>query len=719
MSNWSISINGAAAVPVASIGLSVASVEFVDQATSSAVLETGARVDSNGPLSAGDQVQLFRNSDRFFQGRVLAPSPSASPDSESISYEVLDVWDELERTLYQQTWKRAFASGEEAAEATYYSPRVTIGLDPDGQRRGAGGTIRDALAFAAACGIDIAAGTIGNGVPLLPSEELSITIAEVLRRCMKWQPGSVMWIDHAPETPTLRVTPRGSLTELSYPAFDHPVQSMSPRPRPDLVPTGVRILYESTHTVADDTWRTTHEDKYPGTTSPTDPYALQAVIPLRGLQAQIQKQEVKTRAIPNDDDTSGAKAYLKKKFADLAKIDDTKWSVSEWTRELVDESEDDDDPGPVNPEAEPLNVGSADDLPRELVSGSITDWMRKSRGAVFIQATINDDGLDEDDKALVFGPVSERALNFTVNATDAVTKVYKGTSQWTAAEEIPGGLAQAIYSELSVTPWEGSHTMHADGVGTLPKLGTKLNLTGGRSEWASMNARVYGISIEVDDGSESVTISYGPSPHLSPQDLLEFQKMLRQPVTWWTSQERTSAQHGAEGGASAHQDTIGPYHQPETTSLPGGAGGGEAGNVPWQITTNEDGGSFTAQVSSAGSEVYQVESNAVDADSITNFDTDLSLSASVNFIYLVREKDGSGNLVKFLFEVESTVEPMTESATSGSTTYQTISRRLIGVVTITGDPGEESAVIDQVTRTALTWEWYVAQGYGAQILRPY
>ena len=50
-------------------------------------------------------------------------------------------------------------------------------------------------------------------------------------------------------------------------------------------------------------------------------------------------------------------------------------------------------------------------------------------------------------------------------------------------------------------------------------LGNALNLTGGRTEWASMAAPVQTVTESVDEGRTE--IGFGPPAHLSPQDLVE------------------------------------------------------------------------------------------------------------------------------------------------------------------------------------------------------
>ncbi|MFK5283623.1 hypothetical protein ACI3PL_29020, partial [Lacticaseibacillus paracasei] len=59
------------------------------------------------------------------------------------------------------------------------------------------------------------------------------------------------------------------------------------------------------------------------------------------MNTQIQKSPIKTRTIATDD--GEAKAYLKKKFPQMKAIPDANFTVTGWTRAVVEEDEDEAD----------------------------------------------------------------------------------------------------------------------------------------------------------------------------------------------------------------------------------------------------------------------------------------------------------------------------------------------------------------------------------------
>jgi hypothetical protein len=87
------------------------------------------------------------------------------------------------------------------------------------------------------------------------------------------------------------------------------------------------------------------------------------------------------------------------------------------------------------------------------------------------------------------------------------------------AEEVPMGLAAEIYASLSVLQYEGTVKNTQAEVPSDIGIGQNLNLTGGASAWASMNAQIQQIDEDVDAGETTITI--GPAKHLGGDDLLE------------------------------------------------------------------------------------------------------------------------------------------------------------------------------------------------------
>ena len=279
---------------------------------------------------------------------------------------------------------------------------------------------------------------------------------------------------------------------------------------------------------------------------------------------------------------------------------DVKINITDIDRELIEENEAD-EPDPINPEAEPLVSEEAgltvDDLPRELLDGSVEQWMRKKTGNVLVKFGIKAKGglspAEIEKVVSILGPfgvvTSDAGPQITVRATNATTKLYKGLNFWKPAEAVPSGVAQALYTNLSTLPWQGSWSLIERDTGGTRYHGRTLNITGGRTEWATMKALVQSVSWNVADGS--TVISFGPPEHLGPQDLIELQRMLRtNPVTWWSVEERTSNKYSANDHAGTRGDVVGGYNHPKNkpSTLPS-AQFGRACLVPKYFIAGESG----------------------------------------------------------------------------------------------------------------------------------
>jgi hypothetical protein len=109
-----------------------------------------------------------------------------------------------------------------------------------------------------------------------------------------------------------------------------------------------------------------------------------------------------------------------------------------------------------------------------------------------------------------------------------------------AAEPLPSGLAAEIYAALSVLQYEGTIKNTQIEVPSDIGLGKNLNLTGGATAWASMNAQIQGITEDVEAGETEIII--GPAKHLGGDDLLEQLRAARHWIPGAFRNERFSAQ---------------------------------------------------------------------------------------------------------------------------------------------------------------------------------
>lgn len=598
MSDVSWKIDG---TDLAALGLTLAGGSFRTQGVSHCALDAALEFDAAQAFDHGDEVTLQRvdgmTTTPFFRGKVRRIPKSARGDYEGHAYVIEDAWADLETTVYQEKWR--IGSG------LYDFPRFVMGVGVDPETGLAsylttGPQIERFLQYAIDQGVSLQIGSIPTGDRIIPSEERNVTVAEAIRMCLRFRPDWTPWIDHATTPPTFHVTDTSTLAAVSL-AVDGsgPVTNFDVTKRDEDLPESVRIIYELAGTIVDEdgdnqVLRDAAIDKYPAEGPDGGPRVLVSTIQLEGLQMQIQKQRIQTRVIPTGPSDPAAKAWIKAKFPHMADVPDAAFNVTKFDRSLITDATEHADP--VNPNAERIEVEAVADLPRELVRGQIEDWMRVKVGEIKIAIEIEKAGdwsaaTAEARKAWKKGVRDIQRMT----ATNARTKIYRGISNWVLPEDVPTGIAQAVYQAIHAgSGYEGSVTLTEDEVGGARYHGKKLNLTGSADAGLeTMAAPVHSVDWDIETGT--TTIGFGPNPDLSPQDFLEWQRILRaRPLTWWSLAERESNEHGRASGSSSRGDSVGGYDFP--ASVPDG-GDKPAGDNPFSlIEIRPDGGSYKVSV---------------------------------------------------------------------------------------------------------------------------
>ncbi|WP_193214795.1 hypothetical protein [Luteolibacter marinus] len=558
-------------VSLENLGLEFVGGTFRTGAASEMRLRRVCDFDAVPLFSYADPVTLVRNGTKYFQGKVASRPSYGSGSNEGQEIVIRDAWQDLEDTVYLEPWS--------VGAGTFDFPVAVLGVNKLGESISTGTQVIDALAMAIDAGADLQAGSIPAGIPLWPTEVRNVSVAEVIRISTRLHPDWVPWIDHSTTPPTINFTPRATLAAVALDVSGAgDVESFSVTPRDDLKPDAVRITYTNATIIDGVTYRDGILDKWPEAGPDKGPRVLSSVIELAGGQMQFQKSRIQTRNLPTDQAT--AKAWLKLKFPHLRDVPDGEFNVTEFEKTLVEEIED--HPDPINPRAVRLDVDNVDDLPRELVRGSIEDWMRKKVGQVRVKVALAVAG---GASAATKEAIAKGMPPFTVTGTDAVTKIYKGVTQWVAPEAAPTGIAQAVYESLETYQYEGSVTLVLEDVTAARYHGTALNLLGGMAAWATMKAGVNQVDFDIDSGS--VTLRFGPAAYLQADDFLELQRLLRgRAPTWMSSAERTSNELGAENDPGSKGDTVGGYDIPQTVLDP--AIGGEAGTTPYRVSVRYD-----------------------------------------------------------------------------------------------------------------------------------
>lgn len=575
MSTWLINISGSDYTPAA-LQLAVVGGEWVSGGPSSVTLRAARNFDAAQLFNFGATVKLKRDGTNYFQGKCRAIPKSANGGSEAQEYLIQDAWADLEKLTYQEPWAIQQADYTGAA----YSPRVVLGLDSSGTRISTSGQIAEVVAFAVSMSVAIQLGSIPTGMMLWPEEQNGMSCADILRTSLRYHMDWIPWLDHTTTPPTFNVTPSGSASARTLNVSGgSKVSGFQITQTDDRVPSGVKIIYKSCHLSGDVPYRTYRIDQapFPTGTAPQIKAALVAPAPLgmlvtevelAGQQVQVQKQQVTVRAMPTTE--AAAVAYLKLKFPIIKDVGT--FTVDQWDLSVLTPSE-------TAPTLDALllrktgsGLSGANGLKNELIDGAVPDWTQRRVGTVLVKLKTTPGGsMSEENKELL------KSLPpwFTVTATNAVTKIYRGPSSYTPADSIPNGVAAAYLATLQAgCAYEGSITTIESDVGETRWHGAAINLSGGYSAWSTMSAPIHSVSWDLT--RRKTTINFGPNPDFGLQEYIEFLRNLsKRENRTYTTEERIGSELGSETGISGRGDSVGPTMTPQTVT-----GGGSGGGAP-------------------------------------------------------------------------------------------------------------------------------------------
>lgn len=551
---WTITNpGGGAPLTLAEAGVEIASGGFRLQTVSSMALVAVRGYDSGEPWWAEESVVLIsRDGLPFFTGRVQESPVSATASSERRVLNLADGWMDLEEITYQEPWQ--------FGRNTVLMPKAVLGLDPEGERISTGQQIAAVVDYAIQNGAAITKGSIHPGVLLWPSPVSNLSCADVILGELALNIDWVAWLDHSVSPPSFNAGPRSSLPLSAIDVSDGNVSNFtSSRLVRDKV-RGVRIIYESAIQIDNEVFREGYLDAAGDTTGRK---VIQAVVELEGISMQFQKTRLETLTIATN--AEEAVSYLKKKFPALSDIPDSAINITKWERKLADDGT---PPPSISSKARRISVDSVDDVPRELIRGSIEDWMRVKVRPVTITYDMSAGSGATPDQQDILRNFAGKGKTFTITATDGRSRRYKGQSQFTEGEGRPEGIAAAVFSAASADAYEGSVTFRTQEVSGEHWLGRTMTLIDGNG--TIMPAEViHSATLDIDAGQ--LTLECGPLPWLNVNDFYELQKRINQrPVVWWSKEERSSNTLGAEDSAGSRGDTVGGFDAPQTLTPPGG-----------------------------------------------------------------------------------------------------------------------------------------------------
>ncbi|HTB63879.1 MAG TPA: hypothetical protein VK737_09840 [Opitutales bacterium] len=504
---------------------------------------------------------LKRSGVPWFIGYATKTPRMGRPSAEGVSYTFENAWWWLEHTPYTQAWM--FTGGVDYHNTGGYlgwtppggSPPGTInitnlilGIDVGGNAQTTGWQIIQALGCcqSAITGIGganpLQIGYVFPGVAAPAEAARDLTCAEVIRRMLRWHPNCVTWWDYTATVsgnpcPALYIKPRSELTSVSFACAGAPASKINIAARPDLVPPVVVINYEIISQNNDQDQRSVTIDQYPSGTPTLQPGGIMLTMDLQGEKTTYLRQYLKTTPINcnildwwrerlpwlND-------ANISNLFASANPTGANPSSTNGGTAIPIfpDGGADSSNPN----DGTDLASGSTDSgtvWPNMLLEGDIPNWINGNAQMALVQLMVNYDvnmGNDANGNPVIEHHLNE-AIFVKVLSTDLNTGWYNQLTGVYLGEPVPTGLAQSYYDALSTLQYEGSWEITEPECGTAggPYLGNGLNLTGGLSAWASMNATIFETTEDI--GTGKTLLRFGPVEYLSPKDwlaLLRFQR---------------------------------------------------------------------------------------------------------------------------------------------------------------------------------------------------
>lgn len=471
-------------------------------------LADGADCNAIALFPEDAEVVIKKGDTIWFTGRCVAVPRFGSPSEENNSFMFAGPWWYLENQIFKQQWK-LYNSVSKTLELQYKS-RVILGQKVNGTAQTISEALTEILNFAISNGAPLSIGSITPTGNIPMDEAIDITCAEAIRRLLRWVPDSACWFDYSSETPTFNCKRRSELTPVTFDLnLGAPNQELAIRSRTDLQVPAVVLRYEQVNVSDDIPYQSVTIDAYPSGCTGNELGSVNMTMQLAGSNLTMQTSEITVEELPSD-------------LNDLT-----------WWKSRLSELNDDSISNIVIHDADRVYAEElGDNLPNELIKGSIYPWMggdvRPDEITAYVDYTI----LFKDESG-VHQVIVNKLISYKYISTDLTSKIYKRTDSFTAGEAVPFGIAQAYYNSVNPLQYEGAVGLVENEVSSSVYPGMVLNIDNGQAEWTNMRALIHSVEEDVDNGI--TRISFGPPNYLGPADLIELHRANRGrkvPTSW-------------------------------------------------------------------------------------------------------------------------------------------------------------------------------------------
>jgi len=519
----------------------------------------GALMDTATLFSFEETVTVAQDGTVRWQGPVVSPKASGGGLSESHSFEVADAWYWLQHQTFMQPWNLR------GGTHTAYSPRCILGRSADGATYGAPITAAAAIAeivgYAASSGRPVAVGTISLPYFFKQEEVANVTCYEAILRILKWFPDAVGWWTYGAGIPQLNIGRRSDLSLATITATDTRIggQGIDLTPRRDLRPGSVCLIYAINNIVDGQSVIDQQLDVSPGGANGRELRSLVVEIPINGYDRHFLKERIFSDhielSVSGGDDLRRARIFWGaalgltgkvKAVSGDAGVPELNFSTLPsgffFDRSLPLNNQSDASYDPLNTatdaekqrqwyETHPLVLYNSTNAlnARKIVldtalmyvlrNGSVKPWMNgiKAQAQLFTCK-------------VSYTPIggsrtAPQIMSAILTATNATTQTYTALDSVTNGEQVPTGLAAAMFSALNHDNYTGTVQFQQDECDFFFGLGIKLDIVGGQAGWATMAAPISQVDYNIDQGETVAHV--GPPAHLAPRDFISLMAMQR------------------------------------------------------------------------------------------------------------------------------------------------------------------------------------------------
>lgn len=471
----------------------------------------------SGFLSAGDAVKAFYKGVCVFRGDVATIEEARGRgDDATQNVTCVGPWSKMARLVYRQYWQTG--SGYQL------SSRLILNQTQGGSAQSLDSELYEIASHgASACGYTVAAADVSVSMQYLPFDECrDITVADAIRRELRFFPKAICRFDYSGETPALEIKKNTSATTASYVAD-------IPKSRREYVYnahpiTGVDLEIEATGTVDGVEYRNiAHQTA--GDIAAGNPDCLYATLQIKGASSNATRQSFKsvTEDIPSNlNDVS----WWKARHPRLANVAASAITITEGAR---------------SPSNYPrISAATAGELEEAGLRCEVSTFTCKAT----IETT-------DDKEEEVYLTMNFLTTNATGTADNPKTYTWVAESSAESGESVPSGLAATILAERSGPLL--SERMSIRLGDALPQLGDAI---------VESEGTVFLQSFDVDCAALVADLHFGVPDYLSPEDMASLLSGFRNKCTSASASIRKTGKT-KDGGTNVEMGAIPPLSSTE------------------------------------------------------------------------------------------------------------------------------------------------------------